>query len=86
MTYPPFERTDEQLRNMQRLSEILQAWRAASRQGYSLDLAELYREQGRFEEAALVMASNESKRPDVTIKLMNDLISEKESAPIRYRV
>jgi hypothetical protein len=85
MTHPPFEPTDEQLRNMERLGEVLQAWCDASRQGYSLDLAELYREQSRFKEAALVMAGVEGKRPDATVKLMNDLISEKVSAPIRYK-
>ena len=85
MTYPPFEPTDEQLRNMERLSEILQAWCDSARQGYSSDLAELYREQSRFEEAALVMAGVEGKRPDATVKLMHELISEKVSAPTRYR-
>jgi hypothetical protein len=85
MTHPPFEPTDEQLRNMERLGEVLQAWCDASRQGYSLDLAELYREQSRFEEAALMMAGVAGKRPDATVKLMNELISEKVSAPIRYR-
>ena len=45
-TYPAFEPTDEQLRNMQRLSKVLFDWWEAGHKGYVLELVELYREQG----------------------------------------
>lgn len=86
LTHPSFEPTDEQGRNMERLTRILEARRAASLPGRESSLAELYREQARFEEAALVMAGIESERSDVTLDLMADLISRKETAPIRYRL
>jgi hypothetical protein len=54
-TYPAFEASEEQLQNMQSLSEILREWVAASRQGYTMELAELYREQARFDESLQVI-------------------------------
>ena len=90
LTYPAFEPTDEQLSNMERLSGILKGRLSAPRpRGASIlaaNLAELYREQGRFGEAVLVMAGIESKRPDVTLELIAKLIREKQPAPIRYRI
>jgi hypothetical protein len=85
-TYPAFEPSDRQLRNMERLSELLAARHAASPPGYALELAELYREQGRFEEAASLMASIDGNGDDVKRKLIADMISEEEAAPMRYRL
>jgi hypothetical protein len=85
-TYPAFAPSDEQLRNMERLSEILLAWHGACRTGHALDLAELYREQRRFQEAALMIAAIDDDKADPARKIIADLIGEKESAPIRYRI
>ena len=84
-TCPPFEPTPEQLENMVRLSEIL-ARRSVGSQSSIIHLAELYREQGRFEEAQLAMDNLEKSQVDVTRKLISTLIQEKNAAPIRYRM
>lgn len=71
---------------MERLSDLLAARHAASPPGYAVELAELYREQRRFEEAASVMTSIDGNGDDVKRKLIDDMISEKEAAPMRYRL
>ena len=83
-TYPVFEATDEQIQNMQRLSEILQPLGAASRQGGTMELAELYREQGRFDEAERVIQTLDEREIGVTSNLITRLIKEKQSALMRY--
>lgn len=85
-TYPAFEPTDEQLQNMKRLSKVLFDWWEASHKGYVLELVDLYREQGRFDEAELVISTLDIKQVDVTSKLITKLIKEKEPAPMRYRM
>ena len=82
-TYPPYEPSPEQLANMQRLCELLQPSELAPN-GYTLELAELYREQGRFDEASAVLQSVESKNLDITGRLIARLVDEKERAPMRY--
>ena len=83
-TYPAFEPTQEQLQNMKRLSDILLERCAASRRRYTLDLAELYREQGRFDDAEQVILTIDDRDVDVTSKLIARLIQEKQPAPMRY--
>jgi hypothetical protein len=85
-TYPAFEPTEEQLQNMKLLSKILLDWNAAYRDGYLMELAELYREQGRFDEAESVITSMEIKTDDVTGRLISKLIKERQPAPMRYRM
>lgn len=85
-TYPAFEPTDEQLQNMKRLSMLLLAWGAASGRGYTIGLAELYREQGRFDEADQVIHTLEERDVGVTGNIITKLIKEKQSAPMRYRM
>lgn len=83
-TYPAFEASGEQLQNMQRLSRILQEWSASSRQGYSMALAELYREQGRFDESEQVILALDDREVGVTSNLITRLIKEEQTAPMRY--
>lgn len=86
-TYPAFNATDDQLQNMKRLSEILLAWDAASRRGYNtIVLAELYREQGRFDQAEAVILTLDEDEVGVTSHLITKLIREKQSALMRYRM
>lgn len=82
-TYPPYEPSPEQLANMQRLCELLQTSELAPN-GNMLELAELYREQGRFDEASAVLQSVESKDLDITGRLIARLVDEKERAPMWY--
>lgn len=71
---------------MQRLSEILQEWGTAPRRGYTMELAELYREQGRFDEAEHVILTLDEREVGVTSNLITRLIREKQSAPMRFRM
>lgn len=83
-TYPAFEASDEQLQNMKRLSQILLARGTAPRRRYTLELAELYREQGHFDEAEQVVLTLNENEVDVTSKLITRLIKEQQTAPMRY--
>ncbi|MEN9316753.1 MAG: hypothetical protein RIS35_3146 [Pseudomonadota bacterium] len=85
-TFPAFQPNEEQLRNMARLSEILVAWRDAAERGYTLELAELYREQGRFVEARQAMSRIDPREAGVTSRLIGQLIEEREVAPMRYQM
>lgn len=85
-TYPAFEPTDVQLQNMQRLSKVLFDRWETSRKGYVINLVDLYREQGRFDEAELVISSMEIKTDDVTGQLISKLVKERQPAPMRYRM
>jgi hypothetical protein len=83
-TYPVFEASGEQIQNMQRLSKILQEWSTLSRQGYTMELAELYREQGRFDESEQVILILDDREVGITSNLTTRLIKEKQTAPMRY--
>ncbi len=86
-SYPTFEPTDEQLQNVRRLSRILLSWGSESRRGYdSLTLAELYREQGRFDEAEVIILAIDEEEEGVTSNLIAKLIKEKQMALTRYRM
>jgi len=85
-TFPAFEPTDVQLQNMQRLSKVLFDRWETSRKGYVIDLVDIYREQGRFDEAELVITSMDIKTDDVTGQLIRKLIKERQPAPMRYRM
>ena len=54
--------------------------------GYAIDLVDLYREQGRFDEAELVISAMGIKPKDVTGQLIRKLIQERQPAPMRYRM
>ena len=82
-TYPPYVPTPEQLANMERLCELFQSSEPEPC-GHTMDLAELYREQGRFDEACAVLQFMEPKELGVTGRLIARLIREKERAPMRY--
>lgn len=85
-TYPAFEPTSEQVLNMNRLSQILRDWDQAGHKDHKLELAELYREQGRFEEALdMIQATNEEEDP-VTSLLIKRLINQRTTVPMRYRM
>lgn len=90
-TCPPFEPSGEQLWNLQRLSAMLRNG-AEPASGFvgeataALELAELYREQGRFEKAEAALMGVDADEADSVGKLMADLIREKVTAPVRYRL
>lgn len=84
-TYPKFEPSSDQLHNMGRLTEMLKTRGSNSEFGYQLELAELYREQRQFDEAAQMIQCLRLGSGDTTIDVIDDLIKRRESAPMRYR-
>ncbi len=88
-TCPPFQPSPEQLGNLDRLTSILRSRceptaSVATQTAAGLELAELCREQGRFEEAEAALTGLHTDEAGVTGKLLADLIQEKLSAPVRY--
>ena len=78
-TVPPYQATERQCRNMERLL-VLQLdheypnW---------VEVAELYREMGQFDEAAKAI-SRSRKEETKTSKLIRNLIAERETCPMRH--
>jgi len=86
-TYPVYEPSDIQYRNMERLSQILLAQGTGSPYGGGpLTLAELLREQGRFDEAQRIISTIDKKDEGVTGDVISRLIEERQQAPMRYRM
>jgi hypothetical protein len=85
-TVPDFEPSSKQLENMGRLSEILSNYHLSSPFRSNTTLAELFREQGRFFEAQEAISKIQKQDAGVTSKLIAELINEKKSTLIRYRM
>ena len=82
-TFPPYEPTSEQLANMERLCQLFQQSGPESHV-HTIELAELYREQGLFDEGRAALQGMDPKHLDTTGQLIARLIEEKERAPMRY--
>lgn len=82
VTCPTFEPTEQQFQNMQHLCQRLENHLPY----YQLELAELYREQGLFDKASYKINGIEQQDQNVTSRLIERLIREKQSAPTRYRM
>lgn len=85
-TVPKFEPSDIQIENMAALSDKLLASQLSNPGAHALDLAELFRELGRFEEAQIQVSKIPENETGITSKLISDLIDKKEIALIRYRM
>lgn len=85
-TCPAFEPSPEQMQNMQRLTQLLISDATTSGYGHRLELAELYREQSRFDDAKQMIRSIAERDVNVTSKLISSLIKERQPAPTRYRM
>jgi len=85
-TYPSFEPSEEQLQNMTLLIKMLLGWVEASRRGYIMELAELYRQLGRFDAAESVILTIGEDQAGVASQIITRLIKERQSAPLRYRM
>ena len=83
-TYPPFEPSQEQQDNMRALLELLN--KADKRSAYLEEIIELHRELGEFDEAAKALTEGEEIHQTISRKLLSDLVQEKRTAPVRYRL
>lgn len=81
---PPYQPNDLQVQNMERLLELILE---KSHEPYGpdmLEVTELYRELGRFEEASAALSQCPADEIGILEKLMENLINECQKAPIRY--
>jgi hypothetical protein len=85
-TIPPYTPTTEQLDNMKRLLTLVLAGSADDAWIDWLEMAELYREQGLFQEAQDALGRYINYHSSVTAKVLAEQIGKRVSAPIRYRM
>ena len=85
-TVPPFEPFDIQIENMVILSDKLLASQGENPKAHALELAELYRELGRFEEAQLQLIKIPENEKGNTSRIIAEYIEKRETAPIRFRI
>jgi hypothetical protein len=84
ITHPPFEPTSVQQDNMRALLLFLDS--ADKRRRHLKKIVELNRELGEFEEAAKALDEYEEIDRNKISKLMTNLVQQRESAPVRYRL
>jgi ribonuclease D len=85
ITFPSFEPTDIQRKNMVRLAELLESQTEDYVKEYPIELAEIYRELGMFDKASSLINGIKMENQDVVTNLILDLSNRKISAPVRYR-
>ena len=83
-TYPPFEPTLVQQDNMRALLLLLNS--EDRRKKHLEEIVELHRELGEFEEAAKALDEYEDIDRSKVSELLADLVKDKETAPVRYRL
>ena len=83
---PPYEPTEPQVENMARLLDLILEEMHEPYGPNMLEVAELYRELGRFKEASDAHSLCLANDIGVPVKLMERLIREGQRAPIRYRL
>ena len=85
ITFPAFQPTDTQRANMVRLVELIKTQPENFSKEYPVELAELHRELGNFDEASALLMDVSPENQDVVTNLMLDLCHQRKSAPVRYR-
>lgn len=83
---PPFEPTLEQQQNMISLSGLMNDERQIGTPTDLLDLTELYREMGEFDQARKVLKHLRPIDRGTTSELIEEMIKLEQTAPIRYRM
>jgi hypothetical protein len=84
-TFPDFEPTEIQTQNMFRLVELVTSHPEKYSKEYPVELAELYRELGKFNEAISLLQNISAENQDMVTGLIFKMSVEKKSAPIRYK-
>ena len=84
-TFPAFLPTTEQVENMERIIELLLSSTERLHLEYPIELAELYRELGKFDTAIKLINGIKDEDQDSLSRLLLELAIEKTTAPIRYR-
>lgn len=68
------------------LCQLLEAARKDDPHRYAYELAELYSEQGIFDQAEEIMHSLDDEAKRVTHRLLTALINDRATAPARYKM
>ncbi len=84
-TFPVFQPTKEQAENMEKLIELLLSSTERLHLEYPIELAELYRELGKFDTAIKLINRIKDEDQDSFSRLVLELSIEETTAPIRYR-
>jgi len=84
-TFPVFQPTKEQAENMEKLIELLLNSTERLHLEYPIELAELYRELGKFDTAIKLINRIKDEDQDSFSRLVLELSIEETTAPIRYR-
>jgi hypothetical protein len=85
-TVPPYQPSQLQIDNMTRLLELLLEGGNQSYGPDPLEVTELYRELGRFDEATAALQTCTEDDIGVTSKLLAKMIDDRTTAPVRYRM
>lgn len=84
ITYPTFKPSGQQRENMQCLLRLLSSKDLPMR--YAFEIAELHRELGEFDEAALTLSTIKMEDEGVAGQLLAQLVQAGVTAPVRYRL
>jgi len=84
-TFPDFRPTEIQIENMLRLIKLVIDLQENFNKHYPIELAELYRELGMFDEAISLLKNISEENCDKVTDLLSQLSVQNKSAPIRYK-
>jgi len=85
-TVPPFHPSAEQVENMTQLLTLIRAGGDAPFKANALEIAELHRELGQFDAAALASSAWTEDYYEVTKQVIDEQIAQRCASPIRYRM
>jgi len=85
-TVPPYKPSPLQVDNMTRLLELLLEGGNETYGPDPLEVTEIYRELGRFDEAKTALRACTEDDIGVTSKLLAKMIDDRTTAPVRYRM
>lgn len=85
ITCPEFKPSSEQIENMTKLCELIVEQDKGKGDIDMLELAELHRELGRFDEAGCALSKVPDERDPVAKNLIGSLIAKNEANPVRFR-
>jgi hypothetical protein len=85
-TVPPYQPSQLQVANMTRLLELLLEGGNQTYGPDPLEVTELYRELGRFDEARTALQACTDDDIGFTSKLLAKMIDDRNTAPVRYRM
>jgi hypothetical protein len=84
VSFPAYEPSASQIANMERLIELIQEGIHEVQSPDMVEVAELYRELGLFDQARGAMARSSHGRTRLPMKLITDMTTKEQRAPFRY--